>query len=102
MGYKRPGTPDSLQQLLDEWDTDSSVGDLGADLHPAPEEVAQPKRTRDEAVFVGEGPSRQQSVKGQGPKKKARAQLAMGTLVEAPLDIPPLRYMMPVRPVVVG
>ena len=67
-----------------------------------PEEVAQPKHMRDEAEFVSEGPSRRQPVKGQGPKKKARAQPAMGTLVEAPLDIPPLRYMMPVLPVVAG
>ena len=102
MGYKQPGTPDSLQQLLDEWDSDSSAGDLGADVHKAPEEVAQPKRTRDEAEFIGEGPSRRQPVKGQGPKKKAKAQPTMGTLVEAPLDIPPLWYMMTVLPVMAG
>ena len=94
MGFKRPGAPDSLQKFMDEWDDDSSASDLGADSHPAREETDRPKRTRDEAEHVGEGPSRRHPAKGQGATKKAKAQPARGTLVEAPLDIPPLRYMM--------
>ena len=60
------------------------------------------KRPRDEAGIVGEGTSRQQVGKGQGPPKKAKAKPAAVRLEEAPLDIPPLRFMMPKFPVVAG
>ena len=102
MGYKWPGMPDSLQKFLDEWDDDSSARDLGADVDPTRERAAQPKRTRDGAEHAGEGPSRRQLAKGQAAKKKAKVPPAMGTLVEAPLDILPLRYKMPVLPVMHG
>ena len=102
MGYKRPGTPDSLQQLLDGWSDDSSDDDLGADASPARGEPARPKRTRDEAEHAGAGPSRQQLTKGQPAKKKAKALPAKGTLIDAPLDIPPLRYRMPSLPTLHG
>ena len=105
MGFKRPGMPDSLQRFLDEWgdDDDSTTGDLGADSHPIPEKAVKTKRARDEAKLVSEGPSRRQSTKGQGPpKKKTRAPPAARVLMDAPLDIPPLRYMMPTLPIVTG
>ena len=105
MGFKRPGTSDSLQKNLDEWgdSTNSSSGDLGADSHPAPKKAAAMKRTRDEAELVGEGLSRRQPTKGQGPqKKKTRVPPAARILMDAPLDIPPLRYMMPTLPIVAG
>ena len=57
MGYKKPGTPDSLQKFLDEWADDSSASDLGADADPTQERAARPKRTWDEAEHAGEGPS---------------------------------------------
>ena len=67
MGFKRPGTPDSLQKFLDEWgdSTNSSSGDLDADSHPDPKKAAATKRARDEAELAGEGPSRRQST---GPR----------------------------------
>ena len=104
MGFKRPGTPNSLQIVLDEWgyNTDSSADGLGADSHPAPKKAAKTKRAQDEAELVGEGPSWRQPTKGQGPKKKAKEKPAARTLVDAPLDIPSLRYMMPAFPVVAG
>ena len=97
MGFKRSGTPDSLQRFLDEWADDSSASDLGADVNPAPEAVAWPKRTRDEAKHADKGPFRQQP-----DKKNEKAPPVMGTLVEAPLDVAPLRYKMPVLPVMHG
>ena len=102
MGYKRPGTPDSLQQLLDGWSDDSSDDDPGADASPARGEPARPKRTRDETEPAGVGSSRWQPMKGQPAKKKAKAPPAKGTLVDAPLDILPLRYKMPVLPTLHG
>ena len=68
----------------------------------AQEEAARPKCTRDQAEHAGEGPSRRQPAKGQAAKKKAKAPPAMGTLVEAPLDVAPLRYKMPVLPILHG
>ena len=102
MGYKRLGTPDSLQQLLDRWSDDSSDDDLGADASPARGEPARPKRTRDETEPAVVGPSRRQPMKGQPAKKKAKAPPAKGTLIDAPLDIPPLWYRMPSLPTLHG
>ena len=104
MGFERPGTPDSMKNFLDEWGdiTASSSGDPGADSHPTPKKAAATKRACNEAELDGEGPSRRQLTKGQGPKKKAKAKPAARTLVEAPFDIPPLWFMMPTFPVVAG
>ena len=102
MGYKRPSTPNSLQQLLDRWSDDSPDDDLGADASPARGEPTRPKRTRDEIETAGVGLSRRQPMKGQPAKKKAKAPPAKGTLIDAPLDIPPLRYRMPSLPTLHG
>ena len=87
---------------MDEWADDSSASDVSADANPAREEAARPKRTRDEAEHAGEGPSRRQPMKGLAAKKKVKAPPVMGTLVEVPLDVAPLRYKMPVLPVMYG
>ena len=41
-------------------------------------------------------------MKGQAAKKKTKVPPAMGTLVEAPLDVAPLWYKMPVLPILHG
>ena len=41
-------------------------------------------------------------MKGQPAKKKAKAPPAKGTLLDAPLDIPPLRYKMSSLPTLHG
>ena len=104
MGYKQPGTPDSLEEFLAAGDdtATSPAATLDADAPPAPKKTAPVKRPRDEAGIVGEGTSRQQVDKGQGPPKKAKAKPAAVRLEEAPLDIPPLRFMMLKFPVVAG
>ena len=104
MGYKQLGTPDSLKEFLAVGDdtATSPAATLDADAPPAPKQTAPAKRPRDEAGIVGEGTSRQQVGKGQGPPKKAKAKPAAVRLEEATLDIPPLRYMMPKFPVVAG
>ena len=104
MGYKQPGTPDSLKEFLAAGDdtATSPAATLDADAPPAPKPTAPAKRPRDEAGSVGEGTSRQQVGKGHGPSKKAKAKPAMARLEEAPLDIPPLRFMMPKFPVMAG
>ena len=99
MGYKKPGTPDSLQRFMDEWSddiSDSSAGKLSADSRSAPKKAAKKKHARDEVELTGEGPSRVQPAGGQKPKKKnIKAAPDARVLEEVPMEIPPLRFMMP-------
>ena len=104
MGYKQLGTPDSLEEFLAAGDdtATSPAATLDADAPPAPKKTAPAKRPQDEAGGVGEGTSHQQVGKGHGPSKKAKEKPAGARLEEAPLDIPPLRFMMPKFPMVAG
>ena len=104
LGYKQSGTPDSLESFLADYDdtaaSPAAISD--SDAPPAPKKTAPAKRPRDEAGGAGEGTSRPQVGKGHGIFKKAKAKSAMARLEEAPLDIPPLRFMMPKFPTVAG
>ena len=104
LGYKQPGMPDSLEEFLAAGDdtATSPATTPDADAPPAPKKTAPAKRPRDEAGGAGEGPSRPQAGKGHGIFKKAKAKPAVARLEEAPLDIPPLRFMMPKFPTVAG
>ena len=95
-GSKPPGTPDSLEEFLADYDDTADAGQT--DAPAAPPKVPTPKkRPREEA-----GTSRQQAGKGQGPSKKAKATPAAVRLEETALNIPPLRYRMPSFPTVAG
>ena len=104
LGYTRSGTRDSLESFLDGFDdTASSPATISEpDAPPAPTRTAAAKRPRDEAGLTDEGPSRPQAGKGHGVFKKAKAKPTAPRLEEAPLDIPPLRFMMPKFPTVAG
>ena len=104
LGYKQSGTRDSLESFLAEYDdTAASPAAISEpDAPPAPKKTAAAKRPQDEAGLTGEGPSRPQAGKGHGVFKKAKAKPTAPRLEEAPLDIPPLRFMLPRFPMVAG
>ena len=104
LGYTRSGTRDSLESFLAEFDdAASSPATLSEpDAPPAPTKTAAVKRPRDEAGPTGGGPSRHKAGKGHGVSKKAKAQRTAPRLEEAPLDIPPLRFLLPKLPTVAG
>ena len=89
--------------MADYDDTAASPAAISdSDAPPAPKKTTPAKRPRDEAGGAGEGTSRPQVGKGHGIFKKAKTKPAVARLEEAPLDIPPLRFMMPKFPTVAG
>ena len=58
MGYKQPGTPDSLEEFLAAGDdtATSPAATLDADAPPAPKRTVSVKRPWDETGSVGEAP----------------------------------------------